>query len=298
MTEDELKPGAVIQIAGMDQPVELSSAHGRSDGSWFLILPGSRTMVATAEEIRNARLLKRAKELVPVVYDGLLKVPLYHGTNSIWWESIREYGLGGRNVITELGVIELLKELLTISDANGLEAPSDKLRHSAENIATQKVGVEGWNYRHGTTYLCAAPMKAAAYTSARRCGSEAIEYCLGWYEMIHEKCPELLVQLSERLEPLLAISAKGGVPLVLEVRDIPSDILRDERGKDIKAVLDHLSELVTWHSDSMAVLGQSIVVESIGVIPPSCITAFELGPDYRPYAKNVDMLPWNPRVSA
>lgn len=162
MTEDDLKPGAVVQFPTMEQPVELNTAIRRRDGSWFLMVAGNYSMVASPEDVCNARLLRSAKALIPVICDGRLTTPLYHGTNSVWFQSNREQGLAGRNVITEFRVIELLNELLVISDAYGFENPPGKLRYSAECIGKQKIGVEGWNYRHGSTYLCASPVKAAA----------------------------------------------------------------------------------------------------------------------------------------
>jgi hypothetical protein len=37
-------------------------------------------------------------------------MPLYHGTSSLWYESIMTHGLGGRNLIREFQVLELLGE--------------------------------------------------------------------------------------------------------------------------------------------------------------------------------------------
>jgi hypothetical protein len=290
MTEDELRRGAVIQLAGLDQPIELLLPAKRTDGSWFLLLRDNYSVVASADAVRNATLLKQANPLVPVVQNGQLTVPLYHGTNSVWYESIRAHGLGGRNVIGEFRVIELLAELLAISHAAGI--PRENYHVSAEVIAAQKVVPNGWNFRHGSTYLCASAMKAAGYATDKRCGSEAIEYCFILYDSIRASRPDLLESVMPKMEPLLSLAEKSGVPLVLEVRSIPVTILRDEHGGDVSGELNVLSELVTWHADDMPSFGQMVIIESIGVIPPSSITAYTFGQNYVCQSSKVDLVPW------
>jgi hypothetical protein len=291
MTEHDLKPGAVIEFSILDRPVELKLAVQRRDGSWFLVLAGNSTQVVSDKAVQNARLLKSAKPLIPVVSNGFLTVPLYHGTNDIWLQSIRDKGLGGRDVIAEFRVIELLKELLAIADAHNLEEPPGWSRHSAENIVMQRVYETGWNYRHGSTYLTASPSKAAQYVFYKRCGSEAIEYCLSWHEMIRMKRPDLHEALEEKFTYLLSATANVGNPLVLEVRSIPVQMLRNEFGGDVSQTLNELSELVTWHPDQLNGLGQSIIMEATGAISPSCVTAFKIGPDFAPGREEVNLIP-------
>ncbi len=39
--------------------------------------------------------------------DGYLTIPLYHGTSTIFWDSIKTHGVGGRNMIKEWQVLDL-----------------------------------------------------------------------------------------------------------------------------------------------------------------------------------------------
>jgi hypothetical protein len=50
-----------------------------------------------------------------VIVDERLAIPLYHGTSDLFYGSIKTFGLGGRNLIKELRVIELLRQLVKAS---------------------------------------------------------------------------------------------------------------------------------------------------------------------------------------
>ena len=39
--------------------------------------------------------------------DGYLTIPLYHGTSTIFWDSIKTHGVGRRNGIKEWQVLDL-----------------------------------------------------------------------------------------------------------------------------------------------------------------------------------------------
>lgn len=75
--------------------------------------------------------------------DGWLKYPLYHGTSIYFLDSIRTYGLGGRNCIKEWRTLEMWRELR-------------ELRKQEEPIAYYKGG--SWGY--GEVYL--TPFKSRA----------------------------------------------------------------------------------------------------------------------------------------
>ena len=50
-----------------------------------------------------------------VVKDGRLTVPLFHGTSSFFYDSIRSGGLGGRNVVEDMGIRKAARLLLEFS---------------------------------------------------------------------------------------------------------------------------------------------------------------------------------------
>ena len=51
-----------------------------------------------------------------ITNNGKLMIPLFHGTSTIFLESIIENGLGGRNPIKDLNLFELANEVYTLSE--------------------------------------------------------------------------------------------------------------------------------------------------------------------------------------
>ncbi len=44
--------------------------------------------------------------IMQILRDGKLTIPLFHGTNELFLDSIQRYGLGGRNIIQELASLK------------------------------------------------------------------------------------------------------------------------------------------------------------------------------------------------
>jgi len=51
-----------------------------------------------------------------IVRDGKFTIPLFHGTSTVFLDSIREHGLGGINPIDKMGVMQSLDLLLKQAD--------------------------------------------------------------------------------------------------------------------------------------------------------------------------------------
>ena len=79
-----------------------------------------------------------AKLKPPLISNGKLTIPLYHGTSEYFLKSILEHGLGGFNIIKSLKVIQLLKELYNIAD---------NLLTDENHWSLDKIQIEPMNYR-------------------------------------------------------------------------------------------------------------------------------------------------------
>lgn len=64
---------------------------------------------------RNSRLAMKEKTMKPVE-NGAITFPLYHGTSSLFVDSIRKLGLGARNPIAEYGVVHFLESIYRICE--------------------------------------------------------------------------------------------------------------------------------------------------------------------------------------
>jgi hypothetical protein len=94
-----------------------------------------------------------------------LPFPLYHGTSTIWKDSILKYGLGGKNITKELRAVEFFREAWATLDSlpEHLRPPGSQTVRDL--MANQGVSNAGVNFRHGGLYL--TPNRSAAVRTRR-----------------------------------------------------------------------------------------------------------------------------------
>jgi hypothetical protein len=90
----------------------------------------------------------------------ILPFPLFHGTSDIFLSSIRQHGLGGKNIIVEWRGLEFLRTAMSMLDQHiDRTNPETQLHWKIlEAVAAQQV--DHFNWRHGGTYLIAAEFRA------------------------------------------------------------------------------------------------------------------------------------------
>jgi hypothetical protein len=114
-----------------------------------------------------------------LVVGGKLTVPLFHGTSTLFQSSILETGLGGRNVIEDLGLRAIVHELLTYDEdlatiPNWTFERQFLLKVAEDPSCQNPVGHTGFNFRYGGTYVTPSKQTAARYALSSDCGSEAL----------------------------------------------------------------------------------------------------------------------------
>jgi hypothetical protein len=171
------------------------------------------------------------------IVDGKLTIPLYHGTSDLFYESIRQFGLGGRNLIMEFRVIELLRELISVcrrSLPNREQWPVKM--QVAESIAQQCVSRGGFNFRHGSTYLTPSSYAAANYATSGEYGSEALEQFMLLWNRLRQSGIGLPQQISDGARPIINFALKPKMPIMIKVDGISATVLRAEKGGDPASV--------------------------------------------------------------
>jgi hypothetical protein len=112
-----------------------------------------------------------------------LSFPLYHATNSLFEKSIIKFGLGGKNIIQELKVIELLNELINIAES---KTPNNVVWINNRGISNLIAGQTSSMYEHGQTYLTASLIQAKRYLR-NKYGSEIITLVFIIIKMLREE---------------------------------------------------------------------------------------------------------------
>jgi len=147
--------------------------------------------------------------------NGVIQVPLYHGTTSLFVDSIKEHGLGGFNPVEEWGLVSIYRALFEVADKKFRGASSwERHREKASYIAYQTNSSDGldYNFRHGNVYLTPIRKVAFDYASIDE-GSELLGYLKGLalyliHQKEHEEVNDILPMnvasiLSESYQPVL-----------------------------------------------------------------------------------------------
>ncbi|WP_061213671.1 hypothetical protein [Syntrophomonas wolfei] len=199
-----------------------------------------------------------------------LCIPLYHGTSTCMLESIKEYGLGGRNIIEEYKVLDFLEYTYNLARSGNYISEPDYL---IKLILNQRVTEAGYNFRHGQVYLTPSLDTAKRYKK-NLYGSEIISHLVDLFtkypnnnndDVFNDNHP-LFHFLRETPEPR---------PLVLKIPQLHiSALLEGENGQPVLEVLDKLrkamycSELAfeIFSQQNNFVLGQVIPFDKLEIV--------------------------------
>lgn len=263
---NQIKKGLIV-TGLLPEPTELLVVTRNTDSTIRLVYKSSDNCIhnVVLDESKVA-LLEAPPELNPLrsrrllFRDNNLAISLYHGTSSLFYESIKEFGLGGRDIIKELRVIDLIGELVRICDAH-LQTPDESIMDldCARRISSQEITGAGFNLRHGSTYLTPARSTAVRYARSNEFGSEAVEYCMLLYRRVAKEHPDLLTNLCCDPTSLLSFVARKPEPLLIEVRSVPLAFLRSETGGSPEAQLRVLDE---WLNDVDANLFETVTQQT------------------------------------
>lgn len=180
-----------------------------------------------------------------LIVDGKLTIPLYHGTSDLFYESIKQFGLGGRNQIQEFRVIELLRQLVTICQTNLPNQEEWLVRmDDAERISRQGVTSGGFNFRHGSAYLTPSSFTPANYATLNEYGSEALEHFMMLWNRLRENHIELSREIKDGAHLIIAFAERPKLPLLIKLVDVPASILAAENGGLATDVFDRIEGLI------------------------------------------------------
>jgi hypothetical protein len=161
------------------------------------------------------------------------KLKLYHGTNSIFLESIEQNGLGGINLVEQTNVLPLVKELNDLATSELESEYKDYgwgiLRMTISFICDQSAGSR-MNWQHGDVYLSPSVNRAMSFAVENKYGSELftnLNYLIDFIDKHTDAKAQVILTKYPAVKEILN---KEGRPIVLELPNLtPADLL-DEGG--------------------------------------------------------------------
>lgn len=152
-----------------------------------------------------------------IISNGELRWPLFHGTNSMWLQSIAEKGLGSAFPFHE----RALQALRVLYERTH---PQDK-DYTTEKIISQSTGA--WNWQHGQVYFSLSFSDAWRYAQ-NKLGSELLSECLAYRRKEIERLG-FEGALDSNMAWLDELSAQAGTPVVIAALNMPAQELDRER---------------------------------------------------------------------
>lgn len=143
-------------------------------------------MIEKINRIKKTRTESQIDAFMSTKYikNNKLQIPLYHHTSSFFLDSIVKYGLGGFNPVKEYGILEFFKSAYEICNLIFKSDPVwiEERKLVVEPIANQLT--EGFNFRHGGTYLSPSKDTAVRYAKDNPYGSEILSKSICLYDKI------------------------------------------------------------------------------------------------------------------
>ena len=168
------------------------------------------------------------------IINSIVSVPLYHGTSTLFLDSIKQHGLGAIDPIRENRVLETTSELYQFAIANKVQNHDSLLVLMGHiNRIINQVSTSNSNFQHGQVYVTTEGYKAKSYACDRRFGSEAISLTILLIELLRELGLDPVVN-----NPFLLETMKNNYrPIIIELNNVSVKNLLTEQdgGQEIDA---------------------------------------------------------------
>jgi len=172
-----------------------------------------------------------------------LPIPLYHGTSTIFLDSIIKYGLGGFNPVKEFNLIELSKEVFNLSEVHLNDIDFQGYWLSSFKEMTEQRNAGNLNWQHGDTYLAAARKKAAGYAINKPYGSELLSYTLFFLKELRRlKIDYVTNDLAKKYPKVFKLIHVNPAPVLIQVNNVPKSELLDEKGSNPQSNFDDIND--------------------------------------------------------
>ena len=177
-----------------------------------------------------------------------INIKLFHGTSTLFKDSIIKNGLGGKNPLIKYQAYDFIKAIYKCGNelwGDNLHHPWQVQKMVLRGMAEQHISGGGFNWRHGETYLTPAMGKAINYAQHNPYGSELISNALYYYKKIIHKYPEENLPEVITTSPILDLLDVSFTPLIIEIPIgvLYSEDLEGETDQDVIQQVKKLKEM-------------------------------------------------------
>lgn len=182
-----------------------------------------------------------------------MKIPLYHGTSSLFLDEIFSKGLGARNPVVDLKVLEISQAIYKLSEEY-ISQSELFIKCSASFKKMVEQSQHGMNYKHGQSYLSPSKITACNYAIQNKYGSEIISYIFRFIEELILLDKHLITDLVSTYPEFFILRKLRTSPILLEVKKIPISNIEDEYGRNPQSNIEYLEKIIK--EDHFEILNQ------------------------------------------
>src|SRR6185436_6009388 len=191
--------------------------------------------------------------------DNLLTIDLYHGTSTLFLDSIIQYGLGGINPVFEWNILELSKKVYELSEQYLKETRLFKVSSFSFKKMTEQSNNGTFNFRHGDSYLSPSQETACRYAINKEYGSEILTYTINFLkELLNQDIPYVKGELFRKFPKIFGLIEAKPSPLLIQIKNINADSLLTEHGDKPKHNFNRLQEYMREGKNLFDTLSQQI----------------------------------------
>lgn len=185
-----------------------------------------------------------------VTKENKLTIDLYHGTSTLFLDSIIQNGLGAVNPVTEWKLQELSKEVYALSEQYLKETKLFQMSSYSFKRMTEQSNAGRFNFQHGDTYLSLSKQTASRYAINKRYGSEMLTYTIDFLkELLNLEIQDVKSRLFRKYPKVFGFIEANPSPLLIQVKNVSVTSLLSEHGDDPQVNFDQIKDVINESKD-------------------------------------------------
>jgi hypothetical protein len=200
--------------------------------------------------------------------NNILPIPLYHGTSTLFLDSIIEKGLGGANPVQELKLMELCKEVYKFSEEHLKGTKLFEVSGQVLQRMSEQSNIGAFNWQHGHVYLSPSQQTAVNYAISKEFGSELLTYTIMFLkELILLEVPYVINDMYKKYRKVFGMINARASPLLIKINEIYTTSLTTEHGDDCSNSIKEIDELMNLEDHTRQMFLQQTNFRLITPIP-------------------------------
>lgn len=172
-----------------------------------------------------------------------LIIDLFHGTSTLFLDSIVSNGLAGINPVLDWNILGLCKEVCELSNQHLKETELYQRSFVSLKRMAEQTAAETFNFQHGDTYVSPSQQTAVQYAISKKFGSEILTYTIDFLqELIRKEIPYVTQELYKKYLRIYGLIESNPSPVLVKIKNVHVSALLSEGGQDPAENLNELNE--------------------------------------------------------